>query len=148
MNISNTLLTNPAANEFFGHQTALNSLLLETTLRYIAVQKSGGDISGLKPIKLVSGNFNTDASGYEYVSTFVNKDTAIHIFTTTKHSPLTIENEAWTALDKPPCSQQFKRLIKNTHTSLLSGTNQPFTILSKSRKGAADCGRLTRPKKS
>lgn len=104
MEYVNTIITSPDANVFFGNDKPfLGSLLLEATLRFIALKNHRGDIEELKPIRVETSLANEYKGGNWYANHSKERGIELLILTAPGAAQLpTIDEDGWTSLDTPP----------------------------------------------
>lgn len=104
MEYVNTIITSPDANAFFGNNHPfLDSLLLEATLRFIALKHHQGDIETLKPIKVETSQTYEHNGGNSSANYAKEHGIELFILTASRGAQLlTINEDGWTSLDTPP----------------------------------------------
>lgn len=105
----NTKLTAPFADESFGVNRmsyALNSPLLETMLRYIALKKCDtSGIENIKRLKVFRSSYTSTSDAKDLVASAEGTGSNISVFTSIRSAdPLILEMEGYVSLDKPPYS--------------------------------------------
>ncbi len=105
MNYVNTMITSPDANAFFGNNGCpLDSLTLETVLRFVALKHHQGDIETIKAIKCMGSQFSTYNEARYYTEYAKSHGIELFILTAPRGAQLPIisEEDGWVALDAAP----------------------------------------------
>lgn len=105
MNFTETKITSYGSEDIFGNGSyPLDSILLETVVRYLALKKNGGKVENLAPIKTYCGAYsaNTGTTGDAYVEQVVEAyDSNIFIFDGRRtNEPLTVAKEGYVSLSE------------------------------------------------
>lgn len=103
MDYVNNIITSSDANVFFGNNTILRNLTLESTLRFIALKHHQGEIETIKAIKAASKEFYSHNSGNKYAQHAKDNGIELLILTAPRGAQLpTVTEDGWASLDTPP----------------------------------------------
>ncbi len=104
MDLVNNQIISSDAGVFFGNRTALDNTTLESTLRYVALNRFQGDINEVKPVKFMRKDFYSGDSADSFVNSITENNIELLIAVARRDVqdfPV-ISNDGWESLDAPP----------------------------------------------
>lgn len=104
MDCVNTIITSSNANVFFGNDySPLGSVTLGATLRFIALKHHQGEIETIRPIKVLTSQFDEYNNGNYYAQYAKENGIELFILSAPRGAQLpTVNEDGWAALDTPP----------------------------------------------